>query len=617
MSKPCTRIGLAKPSPIVALAVFLMFFMPLRNGDESAQLLPTTAALGSDQPASRSQSEGSTTPRSKPPPITSADWSTYNHDVLGWRFNSSESKLSPRTAGQLVEKWRFPAEGSSLQVGAIHATPSVVNGHVYFGTATYPAFYKLKPDGTLAWIYHLRRGQAASTLPEGGSNRIDAEHGILTSALVTDTKVFFGNSHGVFFALDRLTGHELWKVDTRSEGFPGHHSINIFNASAIFADGKVVVGGGGYEHPYPLDPDYPCCTGRGFVVAFDPASGKVIWKYEVGEKPQKYDEPVVMVDEKGEHIFHYGPSTSSVWSTPSYDRDTGTIYFGTDVNNAPRKPTAENPRYDTIYSAAVIAVDIDTGTEKWVTQLNQGDVYNHSLAGFDPKTGQYKDGSVGDTPKLYSIMLDGKLEKVVGVGCKNGGFYVLRASDGTVIENTPVFAGKPQYPLEPKPDPRMIAPPSLIGGIQTGCATDGKNVVTNGIDWVTLNSKRPGLPEGGRVVSISADLAKENWRHERPKVGSVLRKLGDPVASGIALANGITCFTPTVSEQLVVLDTQTGETLTQLPIGTVWSGPSISRGRIYVGTGSILFLKKQVTGTLYSFGLPGEDEIARMGAGNE
>jgi hypothetical protein len=91
---------------------------------------------------------------------------------------------------------------------------------------------------------------------------------------------------------------------------------------------------------------------------------------------------------------------------------------------------------------------------------------------------------------------------------------------------------------------------------------------------------------------------------------------GDPVGSGIALG-GIACFTPTVGEQLVVLDAASGKTLKEFHIGTVWSGPSISRGGIYVGTGSILFLKKELTGTLYSFGLPGDDEIARMGAGSE
>jgi hypothetical protein len=67
----------------------------------------------------------------------------------------------------------------------------------------------------------------------------------------------------------------------------------------------------------------------------------------------------------------------------------------------------------------------------------------------------------------------------------------------------------------------------------------------------------------------------------------------------------------------VVLNAGTGDVLKQLPIGAVWSGPSISRGRIYVGTGSVMFLKQQRTGALISFGLPSEDEVDRMGAGNE
>ena len=552
------------------------------------------------------------------PPITSADWSTYNHDVRGWRYNSEEKAISAKNAAELGEKWRFPTSASKERIGVIHATPSVVNGHVYFGTATYPAFYKLKPNGTIAWVYRLDTGSASSlAVPQGGRNLIDAANGILTSALVTDTSVFFGNSAGVFYALDRLTGEELWKVDTRAEGFPGYHPINIFNSSAILADGKVIVGGGGYEHPYPLNPSYPCCTGRGFVVAFDPASGKVIWKYEVGEKPKKFSEPIAIVDANGKHIYQYGPSTSSVWSTPSYDEESGTIFFGTDVHNSPRQPTKDNPRIDTKYSAAVIAVDVKSGKEKWVTQLNKGDIYNLSMSGYNPNTGRYKDCSIGDTPKVYSIEVDGQEVKAIGVGCKNGGFYVLQASDGRLLANTPIFEGKPSYPLHPKPDPRMIALPSTIGGIQTGCATDGKSVFTNGIDWLLLNSKKPGNPEGGRVVNISTDLAVENWRHQRPQIRSAIYSGGDPVGSGIALGGGIACFTPTITERLVVLEADSGDVLKEIYIGTVWSGPSISRGRIYVGTGSILFLKKQDTGILYSFGLPGKDEIDQMGAGTE
>lgn len=547
--------------------------------------------------------------------LTTADWAMYNHDVRGWRLNSAERTLSPANASTLEEKWRFPTKGSTAQVGAIHGTPAIVNGYVYFGTATYPAVYKLKPDGTLAWVYQPSSGPT-SVLPQGGLNLIDAKKGFLTSALVTETGVYLGNSAGVFFALDRVTGKELWKVDTRAEGFPDHHPINIFNASAILADGKVIVGGGGYEHPYPKDPNYPCCTGRGFVVAFDPADGKVVWKYDVGEKPRKFDKPVVLEDARGKHVYQYGPSTSSVWSTPSYDVESGTIFFGTDVHNSPRQPTPEDPRTYTKYSAAVIAVEVKTGRERWVTQLNKGDIYNHTMSGYDPNTKCYKDCSVGDTPKIFWLLWNGRWRRVVGVGCKNGGFYLLDAETGEILVHTPIYTGPPRLPLD-NLEPRTLALPSPIGGLQSGCATDGKSVFTNGIDWLLLNTAKPGWPEGGRVASVAANLAKENWRHERPQIKSPKYTGGDPAGAGIALGGGIACFTTTASEHLVVLAADSGKLLKQIHIGTVWSGPSISRGRIYVGTGSILFLKKDASGTLYSFGLPGDDEIARMGQGDE
>ncbi len=74
--------------------------------------------------------------------------------MLGTRHNRGEqTALGAENAARLEEKWRFPAEGSDLQVGTIHATPIVVGGYVYFGTATDPAFYKLTPDGKIRWVY--------------------------------------------------------------------------------------------------------------------------------------------------------------------------------------------------------------------------------------------------------------------------------------------------------------------------------------------------------------------------------------------------------------------------------------------------------------------------------
>jgi outer membrane protein assembly factor BamB len=140
-------------------------------------------------------------------------------------------------------------------------------------------------------------------------------------------------------------------------------------------------------------------------------------------------------------------------------------------------------------------------------------------------------------------------------------------------------------------------------------------------------------PTGGRVVALSSDLRSEEWRHERPHVPAIggtaerpaYTDVGDPVASGIAVAGGVVFFTSVASGKLVALDAATGTGLTEIEIGPVWSGPSVSRGRVYVGTGNTLFVPleyeaffpKKYTGVLHSFGLPGEDEVDRLGKGDE
>jgi hypothetical protein len=180
-----------------------------------------------------------------------------------------------------------------------------------------------------------------------------------------------------------------------------------------------------------------------------------------------------------------------------------------------------------------------------------------------------------------------------------------------------------------------------MGGLQTGCATDGRTIFTNGIDALrTASLETPdvsaippdilqhGPVSGGRVVALSLDTKAERWRHERPKVASlsiggpqpkhVFTDAGDAVGSGIAVANGVVFFTAIASGKLIALDADTGEVLKEIGLGPVWSGPSVSRGRVYVGTGNTQFLPPQKDmGVLLSFGLPGEDEVSRLGAGKE
>jgi outer membrane protein assembly factor BamB len=578
-------------------------------------------------------------------PSANKDWPTYNGDVAGWRYNRGETAIDQTNAGRLEEKWRFPANGSDVQIGVIHATPIVVDGYVYFGTATNPTFYKLSPDGKVRWSYRNSArgaGSAGSAARPGDPKRAmrfqSSEDGIFGSALVTDDTVYFADIGGWIYALDRITGSERWKLSARAPSFPGSHPANVFFASPVLAGGMVFFGGGSLEQLFAGTSFYHGSTGRGFVVALEPKSGRIIWKYDVGPQPKRLEPPITIKDSFGNHVFDYGPATSSVWSTPSFDEELGLIFFGTDVNTAPRRPTPDNPRLSTPETCAVIALEAQTGKERWVRQINSGDVWTNAMRGYDPKEGRYKDQSIGDTPKIYQISIAGAATKVVAVGCKNGGFYVLRAADGQIVKHTPLYTGPPADPLSPPPDRRMLALPGLFGGLQTGIATDGMTVFTNGVDCNQLgNLERPAEsavpPTGGRVVAISTDLETERWRHERPKVKSLggpppkrqFTNVGDPVASGIALANGVVFFTTVASGKLVVLDASTGQLLKEFDLGPVWSGPSVSRGRVYVGTGNTLFtpgdheafLPKKYTGELHSFGLPGEDEVSRMGAGKE
>ncbi len=135
------------------------------------------------------------------------DWRQYNYDNRGWRHNAAETLLSPETVPQLVERWRVPSADSGQSIGPVHATPVVVNGFVYFGTARPGVFYKLTPRGHVAWLFEVPVSPVGIE-PSDEAAQASAESSLLSwvivnSALVTDRSVFFGTVDGQVFCLDR------------------------------------------------------------------------------------------------------------------------------------------------------------------------------------------------------------------------------------------------------------------------------------------------------------------------------------------------------------------------------------------------------------------------------
>ena len=108
--------------------------------------------------------------------------------------------------------------------------------------------------------------------------------GIMGSALVTDDTVYFADTGGWIYALDRATGAERWKLKRAGKEFPGAHPINVFFASPIVADGKLIVAGGSLEQVIAASPFYKGSTGRGFVAALEPKTGAD--HLEIRRRPQ-------------------------------------------------------------------------------------------------------------------------------------------------------------------------------------------------------------------------------------------------------------------------------------------------------------------------------------------
>ena len=185
---------------------------------------------------------------------SSTDWPGYNGDPGGNRYTTL-AQITKANVARLGPKWMFTLPNAArLQV-----TPVVVGGIMYVSVAN--ECYALDA-GTGREIWHYRRPPTAG-LPSaavGGTNR-----GVATAG----DRVFMSTDHAHLIALNRFTGELVW--DTEMADW----HLNYFSTSAPLAVGNLVVAGtGGGEH-----------GSRGFLAAFDQATGKEVWRFWTVPKP--------------------------------------------------------------------------------------------------------------------------------------------------------------------------------------------------------------------------------------------------------------------------------------------------------------------------------------------
>lgn len=483
-------------------------------------------------------------------------WPMALHDPVASSFNPVEQHLGIHNVQQLEVKWMFDATVAGHPVGPIHATPVVVGDTMYVGD-TLGRFYALSRDGALRWEYVTRPLQKAllkailTPAPSAGPSAELPGTPIVGAAVVPPhlPYVIFGDLAGTLYALNRHTGEEVWV----KEAVDPHPFGGVGGNALLVVGHRVIIGFASLEDRAFLLPQYACCTHRGFVVAMHAATGDELWRYE--------PIPATAVEPLPETLapFTIGPSGADIWGQPTYDWESHTVFIGTGQNFSPSR-TGDTPGSD-----AIMALDADTGTLKWATQLTSGDIWVTGLPNPDA-TGRFLDQDVGDAPKVYRLA-DGR--KVVGAGQKSGVYHVLDAHTGEVIASTP-----------------HLQQANILGGLQQGGALAYGRVFQHG-----LHGLPPFTGEGpfvGTVLALSLDGTRERWRWEKPLAF---------LAGGLAVANGVVFFQSPIEEPvplqpplawaLYAVHALTGETLLRMPFsGRAVTSPVVAHSRIYLGKGN-------------------------------
>ena len=371
------------------------------------------------------------------------DWPVYNGSNNGSRY-STLSQITPANVARVAARWMFTIpNGARLQV-----TPVVVGGVMYVTVAN--ECYALDA-GTGREIWHYQRPRTKGLIG-------NAAGGINRGVAVGGDRVFMLTDHAHIIALNRHTGALLWETEMAD----WHQNYNATGAPLIV--GRFVVAGtsGGDEGV------------RGFVAAFDQATGKEAWRFwtvpAAGEpKSDTW---------QGRGIMHPGGST---WMTGAYDETLNTLYWP--VGNPGPDLVGDDRPGDNLYTDSVVALDPSTGALKWHFQFTPHDVWDYDAQ---------------EPLALVDATWDGSPRKLLVQANRNGFFYVLDRTNGKFLSGAPYVRqvtwatglaadGRPQRvaDMEPTSEGRRVCP-SLDGA--SNWYSTSFNPVT-GFYYVQTNDK--------------------------------------------------------------------------------------------------------------------------------
>ena len=509
------------------------------------------------------------------------NWLMYWGDFRGTHY-SALKQIDAANVARLQTAWTFPMSGESV----LETMPLVVDGVMY---ATQPGAVAAIDARTGRQLWRYTRAQKARSPYEiNPFNR---------GAAMLDHRLFVGTLDAALVAIDARTGAALWETQV-ADTMLGY---SLTSAPLVVKD-KVLVGITGGEF-----------GARGFLDAYDAATGKRLWRWYSVPAPGEFGNDTWA----GDSWQHGG---SPMWLTGSYDPELNLVYW-TVGNPGPQIDRSARGDRDNLFSDSVVAINPDTGQRVWHYQ-------------FTPNDGHDWDSC--QAVLLVDRVWRGERRKLLLHADRNGLFYVLDRTNGTLLSGTPFvyvnwFAGfdangrpKAVEGSNSSAEGSFVVYPTLGGGTNfqapsysaaTGLfyleySEGGQRYVSapaafeSGRQYIgraapgganASAARRPGDPDpSAGIKAIDPETGKQVWD---------FKIFQGSLTNGVLATAGNVVFGAIRDGNLVALDATNGR-----PLWHFQTGAGMAASPISYAIGGRQFVAVAAGNVIYAFALPSQRE---------
>lgn len=385
---------------------------------------------------------------------SNSDFTSFGGDPENTRYQRHPG-FRKQDIPRLKVKWAY-----SVRAGS-YGAPVVVGNHLFLATRGSGIIALDTRTGCVHW----RNNDIQARTTAMAIRRPD----LTPSGWVS----FVGSRDRTVSAINLQNGKVVWK----SEPLDTHGASGITGAPIVH-ENKVFVPLTSGEEGSAGAPNYPCCSFRGSLAALDARTGKKLWQTSMIQEPMRK----LRVTSVGTQL--QGPAGAAIWSAPTIDKRRNQVLVATGDSYTDA---------DTKGADAIVALDMDSGRIKWMSQVTPGDNFivgcNRRVVPENCPENAGPDYDFGASPVLRTF----QGRDIILAGQKSGEMYGLDPVDGKVIWKTRVGSG------------------SSLGGIEWGIAADDRYVYAP-------NSDIGGLMEIANR-SVGRPSLSDKWFEGNPKPG--------------------------------------------------------------------------------------------------